>query len=262
MLFRSACDNCPGDPNPAQEDPDGDLRGSACDNCPSDANPGQGDADGDAIGDRCDPCPFTPDDGTDTDADGVGDACDICPAAPDPGQGDADGDGRGDVCDNCPGAANPGQADRDGDGRGDPCDACPDTPNPAPAACPCPTPPEAAPGGAGVHMTVRKGPAALIIDGDFPDGTPATPYLGVTLSPGVVDHVNVNRGTVGDWTGHAPFAGSCGVTAGPVTDSQSCAGPGCAGDGFSRYFVAVAACAAGPLEGPYGGTLVPAITCP
>jgi hypothetical protein len=48
-------DNCPGDPNPGQDntdvttDPPGDSHGDACDNCPDDYNPGQEDYDGDGI---------------------------------------------------------------------------------------------------------------------------------------------------------------------------------------------------------------------
>jgi len=49
-------DNCPGVPNPAQEDADGDGRGDACDSCPQISNAGQEDADGDGIGDVCDLC--------------------------------------------------------------------------------------------------------------------------------------------------------------------------------------------------------------
>lgn len=49
-------DNCPGLPNPSQQDTDGDTVGDACDNCPGDANADQADGDGDGLGDVCDAC--------------------------------------------------------------------------------------------------------------------------------------------------------------------------------------------------------------
>ena len=102
-------DNCPVDPNPLQEDVDGDTIGDVCDKCPSDA------------GGVCDPCPANANPG-----------CVACP----PGT-DADGDG---IClieevlveegsptsiDNCPDDPNPDQADTDGDGIGNACDSTP-----------------------------------------------------------------------------------------------------------------------------------------
>jgi subtilisin family serine protease len=100
-------DNCPGAPNPAQEDADGDRAGDACDLCPAVADPDQRDRDGDGAGDACDPC-------TDRDRDGFGDpgpadtcARDNCPTVPNPDQADADQNGLGDACDtfdDCAGA--------------------------------------------------------------------------------------------------------------------------------------------------------------
>jgi hypothetical protein len=53
--FGDRVDNCPGVPNPGQEDRDGDYLGDACDNCPTVRNPDQADCDGDGLGDACDP---------------------------------------------------------------------------------------------------------------------------------------------------------------------------------------------------------------
>ena len=55
-----ACDNCPNDYNPGQEDTDSDGVGDGCDNCKLIVNPDQEDADGDWIGDVCDGCPHLP----------------------------------------------------------------------------------------------------------------------------------------------------------------------------------------------------------
>ena len=78
-----ADDNCPNDPNPGQENHDGDDFGDVCDddidgdlvnndidNCPTDPNAGQEDFDSDDIGDACD---------DDIDGDGVANDVDFCP---------------------------------------------------------------------------------------------------------------------------------------------------------------------------------------
>jgi hypothetical protein len=136
-------DNCPDDPNPGQEDTDGDGQGDACDddddddtlldvgdNCPLVANVDQTNTDGDGQGDACDNCPTVPNPGQqDADSDGAGDACDICTSD---SNNDADNDG---ICagsgylppktgdnDNCPSTANPDQTDTDSDALGNACD--------------------------------------------------------------------------------------------------------------------------------------------
>ena len=88
-------DNCPSEPNPDQEDSDGDRRGDACDDCPF-ARPTR-DRDSDGLDDACDSCVLGPQ--VDDDGDGAMDACDICPATPSQLQLDSDGDLIGDNCD-------------------------------------------------------------------------------------------------------------------------------------------------------------------
>ena len=81
-----ACDNCPSDDNPEQEDADDDGFGDLCDNCPSENNPDQEDSDGEGIGDACDNCLVMPNDQGDEDFDGFGDICDVCPKVSNPAQ--------------------------------------------------------------------------------------------------------------------------------------------------------------------------------
>jgi glucose/arabinose dehydrogenase len=76
--------------------PDGDGDGipDSADNCPDDPNPTQDNLDGDGLGDLCDP---------DDDDDGRADEEDNCPVIHNPDQADSDQDGTGDACDECPG---------------------------------------------------------------------------------------------------------------------------------------------------------------
>ncbi|HJQ98687.1 MAG TPA: thrombospondin type 3 repeat-containing protein [Candidatus Polarisedimenticolaceae bacterium] len=106
--FPNGEDNCPGIPNPGQENSDGDTRGDACDSCPFDS---ENDADGDGICGDVDPCPNDP--VNDTDGDGLCTDVDPCPNDP---ANDADADGYCAELDNCPDVFNPGQEDSDGGG--------------------------------------------------------------------------------------------------------------------------------------------------
>ncbi|MBW2701578.1 MAG: thrombospondin type 3 repeat-containing protein, partial [Deltaproteobacteria bacterium] len=96
-----ACDICPNDVDPNQEDGDTDGIGDACDNCVEVANADQADFDGDHLGDMCD----------NSDDDSWMDFEDNCPGMDNQDQLDADTDGLGDACDNCIDVPNPDQVE-------------------------------------------------------------------------------------------------------------------------------------------------------
>lgn len=132
------CDNCPSAANESQSDCNDDGQGDACDPEPDDQ-----DTDGDGVCNGADVCPF--DNPDDSDGDGVCDSDDGCPNDPNkiaPGacgcgvpDTDSDGDGTANCIDGCPGDPNkvaPGACgcgtpddDNDGDGVADCDDVCP-----------------------------------------------------------------------------------------------------------------------------------------
>jgi hypothetical protein len=85
-------DGCPREPRGTVDD-DRDGVCEPDDNCPGLPNPAQTNCDGDSRGDVCD---------TDIDGDGVVNASDLCPFAFDPQQTDSNQDGVGDACQDDP----------------------------------------------------------------------------------------------------------------------------------------------------------------
>ncbi len=78
-------------PDVSTHDLDDDGADDEVDLCPGFPDPAQWDTDGDGVGDACD---------TDDDGDGIPDSEDVCPRLADPSQTDTDGDGLGDACSN------------------------------------------------------------------------------------------------------------------------------------------------------------------
>lgn len=115
-----------GGTKPLLADSDGDGTADNTDNCPVNPNPSQENTDGDGFGDLCD---------ADDDNDGTADSSDNCRTVSNSYQEDLDVDGTGDICDddidgdeflndgsvdsdNCPYVNNPAQLDTDADGDG------------------------------------------------------------------------------------------------------------------------------------------------
>ncbi len=98
-------------------EPIADDVGDACDVCPAQGDPRQDDADADGVGDAC---------GADDDGDGGDDLAELdCGTDPRRASSravDSDGDGHCDLVDVCVEVADPGQGDLDGDSAGDACD--------------------------------------------------------------------------------------------------------------------------------------------